>query len=45
VHFTIDDSPFAIVYDFNPLITLDLISLLIDEMISFDDNKKAYIIR
>jgi len=45
VHFIIDHSPFAIVYDFNPLISLDLIHLLVDEMISFDDNKKAYMIR
>ena len=45
VHFTIDHSPFAIVYDFNPPISLDLIPLLVDEMISFNDNKKAYMIR
>jgi hypothetical protein len=45
VHFTIDYSPFEIVYGFNPLTPLDLIPLSVDEMVSLDGNKKAQVVK
>jgi len=45
VHFTIDYSPFKIVYGFNPLTPLDLIPLSVDEMVSLDGNKKAQVVK
>ena len=39
VHSTTDHSPFEIVYDFNPLIPLDLIPLPVD------GNKKAKVVK
>jgi len=45
VHFTIDYSPFEIVYGFNPLTSLDLIPLSVDEMVSLDGNKKAQVVK
>jgi hypothetical protein len=41
VHSTLDYSPFQTVYGFNLLTSLDLISLLVDERVSFNSNKKA----
>jgi hypothetical protein len=40
VHFTINYSPFEVVYGFNPITPLDFIHLPIDERVSFDGNKK-----
>jgi hypothetical protein len=45
VHSTINYSPFEIVYGFNPLKPLDLISLHVDEMVSLDDNQKAQVVK
>ena len=40
MHFTINYSPFEVVYGFNPRTPLDFIHLPIDERVSFDGNKK-----
>jgi len=45
VHSTTDYSPFEIVYGFNPLTPLDLISLPVDENVSLDGNKKAHVVK
>jgi len=45
VHSTTDYSPFEIVYGFNPLTPLDLISLPVDERVSLDGNQKAQVVR
>ena len=41
MHSIINYSTLKIVYDFNPLNILDLIHLLVDENVSFDENKKT----
>jgi hypothetical protein len=41
----IDYSSFKIVYNFNPLTFLDLISLLVDERVSLDGNVKTQIVK
>ena len=43
VYSTTDYSQFEIVYGFNLLISLDLIPLYVDEIVSLDDNKKAQV--
>jgi len=43
VFFTTKFSPFEIVYGCNPLTPLDLLSLHVDERVSFDGNKKAHV--
>jgi len=45
VHSTTDYSPFEIVYGFNPLKPLDLISLPVDERVSPDGNQKAQVVK
>jgi hypothetical protein len=45
VHYTTDFSPFEIVYVFNSLTLLDLIYLLIDERVNFDDNRKTHMVK
>ena len=41
----IDYSSFKIVYNFNPLTFLDLISLLVDEKVSLDGNIKTQVVK
>ena len=45
VHSTTDNSPFEIIYGFNPLTPLDLIPLPVDERVSFDGNQKAQVVK
>ena len=45
VHFTIEFSPFEIVYILNPLTPMDLISLHVDERVSLDSNRKAQVVK
>jgi len=46
VHSTTDYSPFEIVYDFNPLTSLDLIHLPVDKKVSsFDDIIKVKMVK
>jgi hypothetical protein len=45
VHSTTDYSPFEIVYGFNLLTPLDLISLPADENVSLNGNKKAQVVK
>ena len=45
VHSTIDYSLFEIIYGFNPLTSLDLIHLLLDENVSVDGNTKAQVVK
>ena len=45
VHSTTNFSPFGIVYGFNPLTHLDLLSLPINEMTSLDGQKKAEMVK
>jgi len=45
VHSTTYYSSFEIVYGFNPLTPLDLISLPVDERVSLDGNKKAQVVK
>lgn len=40
-----DHSPFEIIYGFNQLTLLDLLSLSIDEMIFLDENKMAKMVK
>jgi len=40
-----DHSPFKIIYGFNSLTLLDLLSLSIDEMVFLDENKKAKMVK
>jgi hypothetical protein len=42
---TIDYSYFKIVYNFNSLTFLDLISLLVDEKVSLDRNMKTQVVK
>ena len=45
VHSTTNFSPFEIVYGFNPLIHLHLLPLPVNEMTSFDGQKKAKMVK
>jgi hypothetical protein len=45
VHSTIEFSPFEIVYGFNRLTPMDLISLIVDERVSSDGNRKAQVVK
>ena len=45
VHSTTDYSPFEIVYGFNLLTPLDLISLPADENVSLNGNQKAQVVK
>ena len=45
MHSTTSYSPFEIVYGFNPLTPLDLISLPIDERASLDGKRKAELVQ
>jgi predicted thioredoxin/glutaredoxin len=45
VHSTIDYSSFHIVYSFNPLTPLDLISLHVNERFSLNGNKKVQVVK
>ena len=45
VHSTIDFSPFEIVYGFNPLTSLDLLPLPVNERTSLDGQKKAEMVK
>jgi hypothetical protein len=45
VHSTTNYSPFGIVYGFNPLTPLDLISLPVDERVSLDGTQKAQVVK
>jgi hypothetical protein len=45
VHSTTDNSPFEIVYGFNPLTPLDLIPFPVDERVSLDGNQKAQVVK
>ena len=45
VHSTIEFSPFEIVFRFNPLTPMDLIPLPVDEMVSWDGNYKAQVVK
>jgi len=45
VHFTIEFSPFEIVYILNALTLMDLIPLPVDERVSFDGNRKAQVVK
>jgi hypothetical protein len=45
VHSTTDFSPFEIIYGFNPLTPMDLISLPFEENVSLDGEKKAKMVR
>ena len=45
MHSTTNYSPFEIVYGFNPLTCLDLFPLPINEMVSFDGNRKIQVIK
>ena len=42
---TTDYSPFKIIYGFNPLTSLDLIPLPIDERVNLDGNRKTYVVK
>jgi hypothetical protein len=45
VHSTTEFSPFEIVYGFNPLTSIDLIALPVNEMVSLDGNHKAWVVK
>jgi len=45
VHSTTEFSPFEIVYGFNPLTSMDLIPLPVDERVSLDGNCKAQVVK
>ena len=45
VHSTTNFSPFEIIYGFNPLTPLDLLSLPVNEMTSLDGEKKAEMVK
>ena len=45
VHSTTNFSPFEIVYGFNPLTPLDLLTLLVNEMTSLDGQKKDEMVK
>ena len=45
IHSTTNFSPFEIVYGFNPLTPLDLLSLLVNEMTSLDGEKKVEMVK
>jgi hypothetical protein len=45
MHSTTSYSPFEIVYGFNPLTPLDLMSLLVDGRSSLDGQKKAELVK
>ena len=45
VHFTIEFSPFEIVYGYNPLTPMDLIPLPVDERVSLAGNRKAKVVK
>ena len=45
VHSTTNFSPFEIIYGFNPLTPLDLLSLPVNEMASLDGQKKAEMVK
>jgi len=45
VHSITGFSPFEIVYEFNPLTSMDLIHLFVDEMVSFEGNRKAQVVK
>jgi hypothetical protein len=45
VYYITKFSPFKIVYGFNPLTLLDLLSLLVDERVSFDGNRKVLVVK
>jgi hypothetical protein len=45
VHSTTNYSPFGIVYGFNPLTPLDLISLPVDERVNLDGTQKAQVVK
>ena len=44
MHFTINYSPFEVVYGFNLITPLYFIHLPIDERVSFDGNKKTQVV-
>ena len=45
MHSTTNYSPFEIIYGFNPLTPLDLISLPVDERVSLDGTQKAHVVK
>jgi hypothetical protein len=45
MHSTTEFSPFEIVYGFNPLTPMDLISLPVEERVSLDGNRKAQVVK
>ena len=45
VYSTTNYSPFEILYGFNPLTLLDLISLPVDERVSLDRTQKAQVVK
>ena len=45
MHSTIGFSPFEIIYEFNPLTPMDLISLPLEEKVSLDGEKKKKMMR
>jgi len=45
VHFTTKFSPFEIIYGCNPWTPLDLLSLPVDERVSFDGSRKAHVVK
>jgi hypothetical protein len=45
VYSTTNYSPFEILYGFNPLTPLDLISLPVDERVSLDGTQKAQVVK
>jgi hypothetical protein len=45
VHDSTEFSPFKIVYGFNPLTSIDLIYLPVDERVSLDGNRKAHMVK
>jgi hypothetical protein len=45
VYSTTNYSPFEILYGFNPLTLLDLISLPVDERVSLDGTQKAQVVK
>ena len=45
VHDSTEFSPFEIVYGFNPLTSIDLIYLPVDERVSLDGNRKAHMVK
>jgi len=45
MHCTTYYPPFKVVYSFNPLTPLELISLFIDEKVNLDDNQKADVVK